>query len=390
MKTTLKQLLSRALHLLHVVDADEDVAPEELKRASFSLQVMLDSWSIERLTIPLRKLTKVQLFESKQSYFIGDGLDIDLGSAPMFINYVGYVGNGISRELLKGSDGEFSHFINERERYYYGDNIVNEPYKYFYQSEHSGNKLYLNSLPSAPFILNILSEHDFYDYIDYGCFQSEIELPHAYSRAIIYNLATEIAPTYKKEAPPTVQRIAQKSLKEIKKYNSKPLKRIYNHGHSIASNERSFISNEEIRVIDVVENNNETVSPVESESPSTGDETLQASFSASIAQDGQSLLLTSTSSGVDEGTEYRWTAYGYLETEEGLLFEPADYGDGQSFVVESEFIGDNEAFASLVIRDSNGNESGFLGRISSFDGVVFNIEEGGQYINRTAEWHENV
>lgn len=215
----LKEILARSLELLHVVDADSDIEPELLKRAARFLELMLDAWSIERLTIPVSLVTHVEITELRPKYNVET--DLGLTSEPLFFTHVSYGHGESSHELKSANDGDYQRFIR--------DEIISQPSQYLYRKESDGNYIYFNCIPCSDFNLTLITQHDFAENIDFDDYHAELSLDKGYAKAIVYNLALELAPTYSKEAPATVYRMAKSAKRKIKSYNSKPIARKYRH-----------------------------------------------------------------------------------------------------------------------------------------------------------------
>lgn len=212
MKLKLKELLSQALHKLHVVDADEDIDPEHLRRAAGVLKFMLASWGHDVGMIYSTRVTKFTPVELKNNYNEGEGLDFYLGDGLVDIESINYSCH--DEESIYLSKSQFNqNFISRRTR----------PSHYIFERQDYANRLVLDFVPTCGFSLVIRSKHSFADSIDYDCYETDVELPDDFFRAIVYCLAVELAPSYNKEAMPTVQRIATASRSSIKRRLSKPI-----------------------------------------------------------------------------------------------------------------------------------------------------------------------
>ena len=184
--------ISRALRLLGVLAEGESPSADTANDALTALNQMIDSWSIERLSV---YSTQDQTFTwpaNEVVQTLGPSGDF-VGNRPVLLSDSSYfVVNGVS----------------------YGIKLVNEE---------EYNSIAVKSVTSTmPQVMYVNMTYPDVAMRVYPVPTQAIELyfPPGYLRAFTYNLACEIAPEFGEEPSPGVQRIAMTSKRNLKRVNN--------------------------------------------------------------------------------------------------------------------------------------------------------------------------
>lgn len=203
--------INRALRLLGVLAEGETASADTAQDALVALNQMIDSWSVERLSVyatqdqvftwPANEITQtlgpsgdfvgnrpVQLMDS--TYFIAPNA---LSISPMFINEDQY--NNIA---LKTNSSTYPQVI-----------FVNNTYPDVTM------KIYPR--PTQDLVWHFISVQEL---SQPATLATELHFPPGYMRAFAYNLAMEITPEFGVEPSQQVARIAMTSKRNLKRINN--------------------------------------------------------------------------------------------------------------------------------------------------------------------------
>jgi hypothetical protein len=207
--TTAGDLIRKALGKLLVIGTQDTLSSSEMDDGLDALNLMLDSWRLERLSLwSMTQASKV-LTGGVASYTIGPGADIDTIRPTQ-----------IQDAYVRGANVDYPVDVIGQVQY---DSIAYKPTtgiprKMFYSAAYPIGTLNLYPVPiSSAYTL-------FLNY--YGEIESFTNIADAYSlapgyaRAVIFNLAVDLAPDFNKTAPPEVVKMAAQSKRYIKRINS--------------------------------------------------------------------------------------------------------------------------------------------------------------------------
>jgi len=203
--------IDRALRLLGVLAEGETASAATSQDALTALNQMVDSWSIERLSV---YATQDQVFTwpaGQITRTLGPSGDF-VGTRPVLLDDSTY---------LVGTDGlSYSvSFINEQQY----NNIAQKTTSSTYPQVMFTNMTYPNiemsiyPEPSQALVWHFISVQEL---SQPATLATDLQFPPGYMRAFAYNLACEIAPEFGVEPSPQVQRIAMTSKRNLKRINN--------------------------------------------------------------------------------------------------------------------------------------------------------------------------
>lgn len=200
MTTTARAIITRALQKIGAVVKSEPPSADEANDALNSLNAMMASWSNDTLNIYAHTWETFSLVGGTGSYTIGSSgvfntvRPNDILQAYIRIGSVDYpVGivndqayNSVSFKSLTG----IPEFLN-------------------YDNAYPLGTIRLYPVPSAAYSLFLLSEKSV---TTFATLDTTMSLPDGWERALIYNLAMELAPEYSQPPDESVVKIAMESL----------------------------------------------------------------------------------------------------------------------------------------------------------------------------------
>jgi hypothetical protein len=208
--TTAGDLITKAFGKLLVTGIQDVLADADMQTGLDTLNIMLDSWRLDGLiTYATTQSTKV-LVGGTPAYTIGTGGDIS-ASRPTKITDAFIRGSGVDYPLTIIGQAEWDSIPFK--------GATGIPRRLWYDPQYplAVVNLYPTPLSSAyTLILNALAEIE-----SFASTTEVFALPPGYQRAIIYNLALELAPDYAKTPDADTRRIAQVSLNALKRVNAK-------------------------------------------------------------------------------------------------------------------------------------------------------------------------
>lgn len=202
------QLISRALRIAGVLGSRETADSDQASDGLESLNDMLASWGTKRSYIYTIKLETFNLVAGTSSYTIGSGGTFNT-TRPDEIDHI-VVNQGEITYPVKMINAEDYQALSSKDV-----NGAVPEYAYYDKAFPLG-KLYLYDAPYAGLTITIGSWQQLQQFAD---LTTQYTFPNGYNRAIVYNLAKELAPEYGASLTPEAQDIARKSLANIRNLN---------------------------------------------------------------------------------------------------------------------------------------------------------------------------
>jgi hypothetical protein len=207
--TTAGDLIRKALGKLLVIGTQDTLTSGEMADGLDALNLMLDSWRLERLLLWAMKTDTHVLTGGQSAYTIGPGGDINTIRPTQIQNAfvrsanVDYPIDPIGQVQYDALAYKLTQGI---------------PRKMFYNPGYPLGTINLYPVPlSSAYTLHVNSYGELESFSNIADVYS---LAPGYARAVIFNLALELAPDFNKAAPPEVVKMAAQSKRYIKRVNS--------------------------------------------------------------------------------------------------------------------------------------------------------------------------
>ena len=217
MTITASAIIKRAMRLIKAVAAGESPTAAEQQDCLTALNGMVDSWLLERLTIPQVLRTTEVLVSGTQDYTVGSGGNIDI-DRPNWIQDAGIIPAGITSEtpIAILSDDQWAQIRIKSQTAAFPMGIY---YNYAFSSGLGTISVW--PVPDTAPTLVIYTPKA--SITTFAALATSYVVPPGYERAITYNLALEIADEFSKPVPPAVAMIALESKANIKRANIRML-----------------------------------------------------------------------------------------------------------------------------------------------------------------------
>ncbi len=211
MTTTAGDQINRALRLLGVLAEGETPSAETSQDALAALNQMIDSWSVERLSV---FSTQDQVFtwpSGQISRTLGPSGNF-VGVRPVYFDDSTYykASSGVSYGIK---------FINQAQ--YDGIAVKTAtstfPQVIFVNMTYPDVEMFVYPKPTQDLEWHFISVDELTQPANLA---TQLSFPPGYLRAFAYNLAMEIAPEFGVEPSPQIQRIAMTSKRNLKRVNA--------------------------------------------------------------------------------------------------------------------------------------------------------------------------
>lgn len=201
--TTARTIIKRAMQKIGVLVKSETSDDDEADDALDSLNALLDSWSNYSDNITSRELETFNL-SSTAVYLIGDGQTFNTVRPLQIID--AYISNG---------DIDYPVEIINQEDYdrISSKNTAGQSYVLTYDNAYPYGTITLFPVPDASYTLTLLSEKPI---TTFTTLDTSLSLPAGWERALIYNLALELAPEYGQQPDASIVKIAADALGAVK------------------------------------------------------------------------------------------------------------------------------------------------------------------------------
>lgn len=202
--TTARTIIKKAMNKIGALVKNENPDADEANDALDSLNALIASWSNYSLNIYARTWETFNLVSGTAAYTIGSGGDFNT-VRPMTI-LDAYIRIGVIDYKLAIIDDEAYVDIPYK-------TLVNIPDSLNYDGGYPLGTIRIYPVPSSNYPLFILTEKQL---TEFTTLDTELSMPPGTERALIYNLALELAPEYKQTPDPVLIKIAGESLGAIK------------------------------------------------------------------------------------------------------------------------------------------------------------------------------
>jgi hypothetical protein len=210
--STALDIIKDSLKKIGVIASGEALSSEEAADGLRALNNMIASWNTQNLIMLGLTIEEFTLTPAQNSYTLGSGGNFNT-SVPIRTDAA----------FIKDTDGtEFPIEMIDNIRW--GQITVKSssasyPRYIYIDYNYPLQKVYLYPTPSEA---NTLILHNYRKLSSFATLTTSASLPDGYERAVIYNLALELAPDYGKEPSALILKIAEEGLANVKRVNIKP------------------------------------------------------------------------------------------------------------------------------------------------------------------------
>ena len=208
---TANELIRQALLKIEAVGHNDTADAVLLADGLINLNNLISSWNAEKLLIPsITKVTKT-LVAGTASYTIGSGGDINT-TRPMSIS---------SAFIRDASNYDYDLDIRAMEEYasITAKITQSQPRYLFYNPAYSLGKIYLYPTPDDS--TDTLHLDLVVPLAEIATGATTVDLPNEYKRALIYNLAFDLDPSFDSGSEMSIAAIASQSKAVLKRLNAK-------------------------------------------------------------------------------------------------------------------------------------------------------------------------
>lgn len=200
--TTARTLITKAMQKLGVITKNEVPSADEANDGLDALNGLLSAWSNEALTAYTRVLENFTLTAGVSTYTMGPSGDFNT-ARPIFIATAYFRQNNIDLPIEIVPDETFANIIYKP--------IQGYPYFMNTTNGYPLTTIKLFPVPSEAYSLFLLSEKE----LEQFTIDETVSLPPGWERALIYNLAVEMAPDYGQAVSPELMKLANTSKGSI-------------------------------------------------------------------------------------------------------------------------------------------------------------------------------
>jgi hypothetical protein len=202
--TTAFSIVKGAMQKLGVITKSETPSSDEADDGLVLLNDLISSWSTKSTIIMSRTLETFPL-TGAASYTIGIGGAFN--TAPPVQIVRAYVRNGtLDTELLQITQESYENITLKTQ--------TGIPECFVYDNAYPLGTIKLYPIAQSGYTLYILTEKPL---TQFSTLSTDVELPSGWRRALVSNLAIEMAPEYSQPVPPLLQQSAIESLGQIKR-----------------------------------------------------------------------------------------------------------------------------------------------------------------------------
>jgi len=219
---TARTIIKKAMQKVGILVKSEDPDADEANDALDSLNALIDSWSnySDNITTRVRETFNLS---TAVSYTIGTGQTFNTDRPIQLMEAF----------ITSGNIDYPMNIVNQEEYDLVSiKTIGGRPTIITYNSGYPYGTLTMYPAPDASYTLTILSEKAI---IGFATLDTLLNLPNGWERALVYNLALELAPEYGQQPDASVAKIAADSLGAIKLavVRSRPVNSYFNGNYNV-------------------------------------------------------------------------------------------------------------------------------------------------------------
>lgn len=192
---TARSIIEQALRKIHVLGRGQNLTSDEAQDALTALNNLLSSWTVEGGLV-YTETRETFSCTGATSYSIGSGGDFNT-TRPVDVAAV-YVTQGTIDYPLQKYDQQQYAAIQDKSTTGASD-------YYYYDNNYPLGNLFLYPIPDASYTVTIYSVKPL---TSFSALTTNVDLPEGYERALVFNLAVELAPDYEREASESVKKTA--------------------------------------------------------------------------------------------------------------------------------------------------------------------------------------
>lgn len=210
--TSALDLIKLALKKARVLGTGDILSDEDAQDSLDTLNLMLDSWSLDRLFVFVETLQQVQL-TGALSYTVGAGGDFSFARPNELISAYAQI-NGVSYPM---------EILQSGQQY---DNIRLKslaqawPACVWYEKSYPLGTLHFYPLGASTCFLRFTTALQ-----QFAALNTTVALPSGYKKAIVDALAVELAQAFNTDISPLVVQSASNAIARLKRLNSQPATR---------------------------------------------------------------------------------------------------------------------------------------------------------------------
>jgi hypothetical protein len=203
--TTARDIVTRALQKIGAVTKNESPSADEASDGLAALNAMYESWTVDSLSIVSTVTENFSLTAGVGQYNIGPGATFNTSRPTVILAALARDISNLDYQLDSVSDEWFQTGIGYKTQ-------VGVPCYINYNASWPIGLIRLWPVPDQAYTLALTSEKPL---PSFATLDTVISLPNGWERALVYNLAMEIAPEYGQPVTPEVAAIARQSLEAM-------------------------------------------------------------------------------------------------------------------------------------------------------------------------------
>ena len=205
--TTARRIIQKAMQKTGVLVKSETPHADEAADALDALNALIQSWSNDSALITSRAWETFTLTGGQITYTMNIGGDFNTTRPTHIIT--GYIRIGsIDYPLTVATDQAYNSITFK--------NLTGIPQFINYDNAYPTDNVRLYPAPSSAYSIFILSEKPLSQITS---LDTDIDLPPGWERALVYNLALELAPEYNQKPDESIVAIARDSLAKVRLSN---------------------------------------------------------------------------------------------------------------------------------------------------------------------------
>lgn len=202
--TTARGIISSSLRKIGAITKNESPSSDEATDALQTLNDLVASWANDSTKVFAQTLENFTLTANDGEYTIGSGANFNTTRPIKIIK--AYIRSGTTDHPVEIISNENFARISVK-------STQGIPEYLNYDSAYANGNIKLYPVPSQNYTLYILSEKQI---TSFASLSTDVTLPPGWERALIYNLAIELAPEYGQPVSAEIAEIAYQSLSLLK------------------------------------------------------------------------------------------------------------------------------------------------------------------------------